>query len=304
MVMIDVWSDGCAPCKRLAKDVFMDAEVAPFINARYVSLKVNVKDTLGKTIYEKYDVQGFPTVLFLDSEGSEIDRIFGYNDDPEAYFKTVKAYAAGKNTLRSMLTRLEGEPDDIDLNRAIAQKYVARGEGMKSPRFYSRVLQLDPADEKGYAEEAHYALAVVDMWTNDEVKPLAVLLNRTENEEFKRDGYQYMLKYYKKKEDPEGVVSTYKKLLAAAPRDADRMNQCAWYIYEQEMSAQYGWGTELAQEAVSIKPEAAYIWDTLAWLHYVKGNKEKAVEAMKQAVALAPEKDKYRKNLQKMKAGV
>ncbi|MGB6031380.1 MAG: thioredoxin family protein [Bacteroidota bacterium] len=304
MVLIDVWADGCAPCKRLEKQVFSENEVGGFVNSRFVCLKVNVKDTLGKQIHKKYEVAGFPTVLFLDSGGGEIDRLFGYDDDPDSYFKTLQEYASGKNTLRSMLSRLEREPDDVDLNYAIAVRYVDRGQGLKSPAYFTRILELDPEDQKGYAEDARFSLAVADMWTKDKVEPLAAFLKKTTNEKLLWDGYNFVFKYNRNNENHDAAIAAYARILELRPGDADRMNACAWYIYENEMSEKYEWGIQIAREAVSLKPEAAHIWDTVAWLEYVGGSKARAIEAMKRAVELSPDKGGYKKNLQKMEGGV
>jgi thioredoxin-related protein len=304
MVMIDVWADGCAPCKRLAKDVFSESAVGTFINSRYVSLKVNVKDTVGKQIYEKYEVAGFPTVLFLDADGSEIDRIFGYDDNPEEYFQTIQEYAAGRNTLRALLSKLETAPDDLDLNYAVAKKYVDRGQGLKSPPYFARILELDPEDQKGYAEEARFAIAVADMWRKEDPEPLAAFLKKSTNEKLLWDGYNYVFKYNRNREDHDAAVAAYAKILELRPERADKKNACAWYIYQNKMTQKYAWGIQIAREAVALKPDAAYIWDTLAWLEYVTGSKAEAIKAMKKAVDLSPEKGSYRQNLQKMEAGV
>ncbi len=304
MVLVDVWSDGCAPCKRLVKQVFSREEVGSFVNSRFVCLKVNVKETAGKQIYEKYEVAGFPTLLFLDSEGGEIDRIFGYDDDPDSYFKTLQQYAAGKGTLRSMLSALESDPDDVDLNYAVAMRYVDRGQGLKSPAYFTRILELDPEDRKGYAEDARFSLAVADMWTKDNVEPLAAFLKKTTNERLLWDGYNFLWKYNRNNENHEAAIDAYAMILELRPGDADRMNACAWYIYENEMSEKYAWGIQIAREAVSLKPDAASIWDTLAWLEYVGGSKARAIEAMKKAVELSPDKGGYKKNLEKMESGV
>jgi thioredoxin-related protein len=303
MVMIDVWADGCAPCKRLMSDVFSQDVVGSFINSRYVSLTVNVKDSLGKQIYTRYQVAGFPTVLFLDAGGGEIDRIFGYDDDPEAYFRTIQDYTAGENTLRSYLAKLEAAPDDVDLNYAVAMRYVDRGQGLKAPPYFSKVLELDPGDKKGYAEEATFAIAVSDMWTKDELEPLASFLQTTTNQKLLWDGYNYVFKYNRNRENHVAAVAAYAKILELRPGNADKLNACAWYIYQNKVSEKYGWAIQIAREAVSIKPEAAHIWDTLAWLEYVGGSKTEAVKAMKRAAELAPEKSVYKKNLQKMEGG-
>ena len=40
-VFIDFYTDWCAPCKRMAKDVFPQKEVGDYLNTRYVCLQLN-----------------------------------------------------------------------------------------------------------------------------------------------------------------------------------------------------------------------------------------------------------------------
>ena len=78
------------------------------------------------------------------------------------------------------------------------------------------------------------------------------------------------------------------------------MNDCAWYIYLQKIKDRYEQGIELARKAVQLEPQAAHIWDTLAWLEFEDGQIDQAVEHMKKAVELAPQQEGYQENLKKL----
>ena len=53
----------------------------------------------------------------------------------------------------------------------------------------------------------------------------------------------------------------------------------------------------MAEKALKMNPDAAYIWDTLGWLYFAAGIRDNAIDAMKKAITLDPQKKDYRKNL-------
>jgi len=76
IIMIDFWADWCAACKEMDHKTFAKAEVYEIINEHFVPLKIDgTKVTKEmKAIWDKYDVRGLPTILFLTPEGEEVNR--------------------------------------------------------------------------------------------------------------------------------------------------------------------------------------------------------------------------------------
>ncbi len=77
-VMIDFYTDWCGWCKELDKVTYRDPEVIG-LSGSFVSLKLDAeKNPKGPELAEKYGVDGFPTILFLEPDGSLVARIVGY----------------------------------------------------------------------------------------------------------------------------------------------------------------------------------------------------------------------------------
>lgn len=257
------------------------------------------KDEGAKEFRKDRAVRGFPTVLILKPDGTEVDRIVGFGGDGDAYMDKLNAYAAGEGTFLALSEKLEGNPDDLTLQVAMAQKRVDRYEYDLAKPHFEKVLELDPENESGHAEEATFYIALVDARAG-QIDDLKAILAETENESYLKMGYSQLIRYYMQNEQPDQVVEVFEALLTQSPEDTGLMNQYAWVVYENKWADHYDRAIEVAKRAVDLKPDAAHIWDTLAWLYAENGDKEKAIASMEKAVELDPQ---FGEALEKIKGG-
>ena len=80
-------SDWCPPCKKQAQDVFAQPAFEDFAKANLVPVKIDFPrrseqspetQAANQALAKKYNVDGFPTVILLDSQGNELAREVGY----------------------------------------------------------------------------------------------------------------------------------------------------------------------------------------------------------------------------------
>jgi thiol:disulfide interchange protein len=81
LLLVDVYTDWCGWCKKLDREVFGDARVAEAARD-LLAVRVNAEKG-GEKVAERYDVQGYPTVLFVDGSGNVVKRVDGYVDVAE-----------------------------------------------------------------------------------------------------------------------------------------------------------------------------------------------------------------------------
>jgi thiol:disulfide interchange protein len=80
-LMVDTYTTWCYWCKKLDESSFKDAKVVK-LSKSFVPLKIDA-EAEGAKLAEKYEVDGYPTILFIDANGKLLKRIGGYVEGPE-----------------------------------------------------------------------------------------------------------------------------------------------------------------------------------------------------------------------------
>ena len=89
-IFMDIYAVWCGPCKYLSNNIFPTQLVGDYMNATFVSTKVDAEKGEGVELAKKYAVKAYPTMLILDSEGNELGRLMGSSRTPEEFVQRVK----------------------------------------------------------------------------------------------------------------------------------------------------------------------------------------------------------------------
>lgn len=116
LVMMEFYTDWCSWCRRLEKDTFTHPGVAEELR-KLVAIRVNAERG-GEDLANRFGVDSYPTVVFVDADGEEVDRILGYLP-PEEFLRQTRRIRTG-DTFMACLYRLADDPADYDaLSRAV-----------------------------------------------------------------------------------------------------------------------------------------------------------------------------------------
>ena len=77
LVFLDCYTTWCGPCRLMASRVFTRKEVGDYFNTHLVCGKVDMEKGEGLDLAKRYGVKAFPTMLLLDADGNEVDRLVG-----------------------------------------------------------------------------------------------------------------------------------------------------------------------------------------------------------------------------------
>jgi len=81
-IIIDFYADWCIPCKELDQYTFADPEVIR-LSKNFALFKIDLTGTVSpeiKTVQEKFNIKGVPTIIFITGNGREIEdlRLLGF----------------------------------------------------------------------------------------------------------------------------------------------------------------------------------------------------------------------------------
>lgn len=95
LIFVDVYTDWCAPCKKMSKEVFTQAKLGEFYNKEFISIKVNAEKGHDLYLAKKWKIRAYPTLLFFTKEGKELSRMVGSKgvDELTDYANSVLRYA-------------------------------------------------------------------------------------------------------------------------------------------------------------------------------------------------------------------
>lgn len=83
IIFLDVYATWCGPCKLLKKTTFKDPELSEYFNKNFVSLEIDGEKGQGIEIVKKYQLKGYPSLVFIDSNGNVVNKTLGYYDGKE-----------------------------------------------------------------------------------------------------------------------------------------------------------------------------------------------------------------------------
>lgn len=267
LLMVDVLTDWCKWCVELDNKVYSDPEVSNFANTKQINFKIDAEKGEGIDFAKKYKISGYPTVLFLDGGGNEIDRIYGYVPKKD-FFTMMQDYNKGINTFNYLVQTLQKEPNNVEANLKLADKYLALGETDKAKTLLNKIVEIDPKNAAGKTDDAKYKLAASagDLAV---IKELENFIKENPESDVLKDACMSLAEnYYGINNDVSNADKCYNELLAKYPDDDNIRSSYGQYLNSRAVTlADKGKGTDDYKEGLKLIDEA---------LPYVKGSVNEA----------------------------
>jgi len=234
IMMIDFYTRRCFPSKQIDQEVYHAREFLPW-TSRIVCVKVDGETKKGRKLTEQFHITGYPTVLFVDASGKELERITSYV--PLSYFiETLNRIIRG-NSITSLESRFTGETRYGDLYQL--SLYYARNvfDKDKLDRYFTAFKKMDPGFSKDSTRvltryilqkeirEGIYSVAdeiesfVFEVPQGNSYK-LAVLLSKYyQNIGDTKRAWTFFSDYYTIREDKAPIEAYYQKLKQLAEKN-------------------------------------------------------------------------------------
>lgn len=117
IIFVDAYAVWCGPCKWMAANAFPDPTVGDFFNKQFINAKIDMEKGEGIDIAETYEVQAYPTLLFVNGDGELVHKGVGARD-AEGLIALGKSASNPATQLLSLSKRFEAGERDADFVKA------------------------------------------------------------------------------------------------------------------------------------------------------------------------------------------
>ncbi|AVQ12819.1 PF03190 family protein [Leptospira santarosai] len=155
-IFIDVYADWCGYCKTLKNEIYPKKEVQLELS-KFVALSLD-GDTF-PNLKRKYGIKGYPSILFLDKNGSLIDKITGMPDS-KMILKLLKNAYARKNLEKEYLEKLAKDPNGVKTNFQTGVYYFEAKEYTKAVRFFQKAIDTNDTRNTDKKHDALFNLGI------------------------------------------------------------------------------------------------------------------------------------------------
>lgn len=323
-IFVDAYTTWCGPCKMLVKDVFPQKEIGDFYNAHFINAHFDMEKGEGMALAKRYNVQAYPTLLFINGDGNIIHRFAGYL--PPVQFlemgKTALDTALSLGAKDARYKKGDRDPEFLyqyteqrrqafdNSHYAIAEEYLRTQSDWTTPRNlefiykYADDLKTEMfhylLNNRGKFEAAYGKENVTERIQNivyekifdDKASPslgmVDSILALVYPDRAKRLSASYRMVYSRNHGDREGYAQAAIDYFNQYADNAEELNEAA-YTFTQviEKKSLLKKAVKWAKRSMELDPDQYYNSDTLAELYFKMGKKCKARKAAKLAIGLA-----------------
>jgi tetratricopeptide (TPR) repeat protein len=292
-VLLDVYTSWCEPCARLAKEVFPRPEVQKALGAyRFVSY--DAEKGTGIDVAERFDVHSYPSLLVLNPAGELVTRIEAQG--AEGIVEALARWREIASSTEPIEERAKTSRDPNLLYLAARQtKDPARATAL-----YRKVRAQDPKNARGVGAKAALALAREEASHRDAKSHGELLLKLARTWPASAEGFEALnaLAAFAPQDRPsapairDAIARSMVKL--QKEKNADGLNGL---VYAAIDLGERPAALAAAKALVALKPDSANELDTLAEAYFQAGDRKRALETEKKALALPGAPEAMKENL-------
>ena len=142
-------------CQQLEEGVLADKSV---VDAAQEFICVRVDAARDRNEAHRFDVRGAPTILVLDGQGNEMERVAGLVEKDKLLTKLAGS-RRGKLSFREARRLAMQNPADVPANWKVAETYLEEGREDLAEPHLRNVIAHDEPNQYGYTDNAIFALA-------------------------------------------------------------------------------------------------------------------------------------------------
>lgn len=303
-IFLDVYTAWCQPCAYLAKEVFPRPEVQRALQGyRFVSY--DAEKGVGIDVAERFDVHVYPTLLVLSSAGEVIKRLEGPSpEEIPAALNDLRSVASSPTPLVALADQ---EPKNARVQLLAAEQLEAGSaeDRALALKLLKRALAADRGNAEGIAARAALKLAKAEAQERDARTHGALLLGLARRFPGSAEAVTALSGIAA---FPAGLRPASKSVAAAIRRsatalerkkDVGGLNQLIYVAID--LGAPRA-AIEAGKALARLTPRDGGNLDSLAEAYFQAGDRARAIEVEKQAIALSSSPT-LKHNLERFQSG-
>ncbi|MFN3683158.1 MAG: thioredoxin fold domain-containing protein [Fimbriimonadaceae bacterium] len=136
-------TEGCGWCQRMERETLADAKVAAELRGLTL-VRLDASKT-GAAAAKRYRVQGFPTLILLNSRGEAESTMLGF-EPPAEFLETLRSAVADAKARPGLEARLAKDPKDVDALCRLAGAAARSGNLARARQMADATEAADPED--------------------------------------------------------------------------------------------------------------------------------------------------------------
>ena len=277
----------------LDASTFKNSDLITLAQTNFINLKIDAESDYGYPLFEKFQGTGYPLIIFLDSEGNELDRFYGYLPAYEFIIK-INNVIEGKGTFTYYLDEYNKNNHSAEILSALADKYRDKVDIENALMLYMELLQSSNISKNDF-NKAKYNIASISVKKNNIDPMLEYLKNYHQSTNFE-NGVFDLINYYKSNQLQELEINTYTKYLHKLHGSYSFLNSYAWRM--AELSKNLDDALIKVNDALDLIdntiPQYPNILDTKAEVLWKLGDTKEAIKTIQEAINIDPTSEYYK----------
>jgi len=188
MLFVDVYATWCGPCKMMDSEVYTDPAVADYMNAHFLSVRLDGESDFGRIYASEQGLEGYPSMFIFSDDGERVSKIVGFTPAAD---------------LKSSLSSITEGFSKVKTYRALYQKGTLDAESFADYITVVRDMGNQEEADRLAAEYMEQLMAEKSKLSDDDIRVVAFYMDLDDTwwEEFSSDvdrlrkllGEDYML---------------------------------------------------------------------------------------------------------------
>ncbi len=162
-ILIDLYADWCTYCKVLEKEIFPDPELSKLLEG-FITVRLDGEEF--PNLRQKYGIEGYPTILFIDGQSNYLNKITGLATKP-MIIKMAKKVLAEPDIESSMNAILKKNPNSPSAHFRLGTYHFHAKNYELAKNHLTTAIQYAPNKEISLKEDALFNLGIVYVQLED-----------------------------------------------------------------------------------------------------------------------------------------